>query len=157
MKSKKSYRGRTTKQYLHQPTINIFVEIDVYNRTIIQNILVIFVNNSSTKMYQNYQSGHLIVQISILQRIFGRSSNAKLKKKTQNIDEFELFLTEEFKNVEISVVKNCMMSMKERCLSLISSKGERIKYQHDKLSKFFCTQSYMLLTMIKRSLTSSFT
>jgi hypothetical protein len=50
------------------------------------------------------------------------------KRKPKNIDELELFLAEEFKNTEINVVKNCVMSMKKRCLSLISSKGERIKY-----------------------------
>ncbi len=38
------------------------------------------------------------------------------------------FLVEEFQNTEINVVKNCVMSMKKRFLSLISSRGERIKY-----------------------------
>ncbi|CAF1168507.1 unnamed protein product [Rotaria sordida] len=50
------------------------------------------------------------------------------KRKPKNTDELELFLAEEFKNTDINVVKNCVMSMKNRCLSLISSKGERIKY-----------------------------
>ncbi len=50
------------------------------------------------------------------------------KRKPKNIDELEHFLAEEFKNVEINIVKNCVLSMKKRCLSLISSKGERIKY-----------------------------
>jgi transposase len=50
------------------------------------------------------------------------------KRKPKNIDELELFLVEEFKNTDINVVNNCVMSMKKRCLSLISSKGERIKY-----------------------------
>ncbi len=52
----------------------------------------------------------------------------KVEKKTWNIDELELFLGEEFKNTEIDVVKNCVISMKKICLSLISSKGEQIKY-----------------------------
>jgi transposase len=50
------------------------------------------------------------------------------KRKPKNIDELELFLAEEFENVENNVIKNCVMSMKKRCASLISSKGERIKY-----------------------------
>ena len=50
------------------------------------------------------------------------------KRKPQNIDEFERFLAEEFENVETNVIKNCVMSMKTRSSSLISSKGERIKY-----------------------------
>jgi transposase len=50
------------------------------------------------------------------------------KRKPSNIDELELFLVEEFKNIDIDTVKNCIMSMKNRCLSLIDCKGERIKY-----------------------------
>jgi transposase len=50
------------------------------------------------------------------------------KRKPKNIDELELFLCEEFKNVDINSVMNIVMSMKKRCLSLIESKGERIKY-----------------------------
>jgi transposase len=50
------------------------------------------------------------------------------KRKPKNIDELELFLTEEFYNVESNIAKNCVLSMENRCLSLISSKGERIKY-----------------------------
>ncbi len=43
------------------------------------------------------------------------------KRKPMNIDELELFLSEEFENIDINVVK-------KRCLSLIDCKGERIKY-----------------------------
>jgi hypothetical protein len=50
------------------------------------------------------------------------------KRKPMNIDELELFLAEEFENIDINVVKNCVMSMKKRCLSLIDCKSERIKY-----------------------------
>ena len=50
------------------------------------------------------------------------------KRKPTNIDEFELFLVEEFQNIDINVAKNCVMSMKKRCLSLIDGKGGRIKY-----------------------------
>jgi len=50
------------------------------------------------------------------------------KRKPKNIDELELFLSEEFKNIDVNTVKNSVMSMKKRCLSLIDSKGERIKY-----------------------------
>ena len=50
------------------------------------------------------------------------------KRKPKNIDELELFLTEEFYNVETNIAKNSVLSMENRCLSLISSKGERIKY-----------------------------
>lgn len=50
------------------------------------------------------------------------------KKKPKNIDELEVFLAEEFENIGVNVVKNCVKSIKNRCLSLISSKGERIKY-----------------------------
>jgi len=50
------------------------------------------------------------------------------KRKPSNIDELELFLVEEFKNIDSHTVKNCIMSMKNRCLSLIDCKGERIKY-----------------------------
>ncbi|CAF1123179.1 unnamed protein product [Didymodactylos carnosus] len=49
------------------------------------------------------------------------------KRKPVNIDELEHFLTEEFSNADIDVVKNCVMSMEKRCLSLIDCKGE-IKY-----------------------------
>ena len=38
------------------------------------------------------------------------------------------FLAKEFKNTDIFVVKNFMMSMKNKCLSLISWKGKQIKY-----------------------------
>jgi transposase len=50
------------------------------------------------------------------------------KRKPKNIDELERFLVTEFKNMDINIVNNCVMSMRDRCLSLISSKGERIKY-----------------------------
>jgi hypothetical protein len=50
------------------------------------------------------------------------------KRKPINTDQLELFLAEEFSNIDIDVVKNCVMSMKKRCLSLIDCKGERIKY-----------------------------
>ncbi|CAF3774289.1 unnamed protein product [Rotaria sp. Silwood1] len=50
------------------------------------------------------------------------------KTKPSNIDELELFLAEKFKNIDIDTVRNCVMSMKKRCLSLIDCKGERIKY-----------------------------
>jgi len=50
------------------------------------------------------------------------------KRKTVNIDELEPFLAEEFRNIDINVVKNCVMSMKKTCLSLIDCEGERIKY-----------------------------
>jgi len=50
------------------------------------------------------------------------------KRKPKNIDELELFLCEEFKNVDVNIVVKIVMSMKKRCLSLIESKGERIKY-----------------------------
>ena len=50
------------------------------------------------------------------------------KRKPKNIAELELFLAEEFENVENNVIKNCVVSMKKRCMSLISSKGERMKY-----------------------------
>jgi hypothetical protein len=45
-----------------------------------------------------------------------------------NIDELELFLAEKFENIDINIVKDCVMSMKKRCLSLIDCKDERIKY-----------------------------
>jgi hypothetical protein len=50
------------------------------------------------------------------------------KSKPINTDELELFLAEEFENIDINVVKNCVMSMKKICLSLIDAKGARIKY-----------------------------
>jgi hypothetical protein len=50
------------------------------------------------------------------------------KRKPLNINELRLFLAEEFENIDINVVKNCVMSMKKRRLSLINCKGERIKY-----------------------------
>ena len=50
------------------------------------------------------------------------------KRKPMNIDQLELFLAEEFENIDADVVKNCVMSMKKRCLGLIDSNGERIKY-----------------------------
>ncbi|CAF4133170.1 unnamed protein product, partial [Rotaria sordida] len=46
------------------------------------------------------------------------------KRKPTNTDELELFLAEEFENIDANVVKNCVMSMKKRCLSLIDGKGE---------------------------------
>jgi transposase len=46
------------------------------------------------------------------------------KRKSKNINELEQFLSEEFKNI----VKNCVMSIENICLSLIYSKDERIKY-----------------------------
>ena len=50
------------------------------------------------------------------------------KRKPMNIDQLELFLAEEFENIDTDVVKNCVMSMKKRCLLLIDCKGERIRY-----------------------------
>ncbi len=50
------------------------------------------------------------------------------KRKPMNIDELELFLAEESENIDINVVKNCVMLMKKRCLSLIDCKDEGIKY-----------------------------
>ena len=50
------------------------------------------------------------------------------KRKPVNIDELEFFLAEEFRNIDTNIVKNCVMSMKKRCLSLINCEGERIKY-----------------------------
>ena len=50
------------------------------------------------------------------------------KRKPKNIDELELVLAQEFKNTDISIVVNCVISIKKRCLSLISSNDERIKY-----------------------------
>ena len=34
------------------------------------------------------------------------------KRKPMNIDQLELFLAEEFENIDADVVKNCVMSMK---------------------------------------------
>ena len=45
-----------------------------------------------------------------------------------NIDQLELFLADKFENMDADVVNNCVMSMKKRCLGLIDSNGERIKY-----------------------------
>jgi transposase len=50
------------------------------------------------------------------------------KRKPVDIDELELFLTEEFNDVDITAVQNCVMSMKKRCVSLIECEGERIEY-----------------------------
>jgi hypothetical protein len=50
------------------------------------------------------------------------------KENPKILMNLNFFLAEDFKNTEINIVKNCVMSMKKRCLSLISSKGERIKY-----------------------------
>ena len=51
-----------------------------------------------------------------------------VKRKSINTDELELFLAEKFKNIDINVVKNCVMSVRKRCFPLIDSKGERINY-----------------------------
>ncbi|CAF1370561.1 unnamed protein product [Adineta steineri] len=50
------------------------------------------------------------------------------KRKPKNIDELELFLCEEFKNVDVNIVAKIVMSMKKQCLSFIEYKGERTKY-----------------------------
>lgn len=50
------------------------------------------------------------------------------KRKLMNIDQLELFLAEEFENIDVDIVKNYSLSMEKRCLSFIDCKGERIKY-----------------------------
>ena len=40
----------------------------------------------------------------------------------------ELFLSEEFENIYVDVVKNCVIYIKKRCLPPIDCKGEQIKY-----------------------------
>ena len=50
------------------------------------------------------------------------------KRKPSNIDELEEFIHEEWENIDLSTLMNLVFSMKSRCLALIESKGERIKY-----------------------------
>ncbi len=46
--------SRTNHKTVSTSTINTFLEIDVYNTTMIPNTQVILLNNSSTIMYHNY-------------------------------------------------------------------------------------------------------
>jgi hypothetical protein len=50
------------------------------------------------------------------------------KRKPTNINELKIFIDEEWKNIEKDVIINLINSMKNRCLLVIESKGERIKY-----------------------------
>ncbi len=50
------------------------------------------------------------------------------KRKLSNMNELEPFFGEEFRNMDIDTVNNCIISMKIRCLSFIDCDGERMKY-----------------------------
>jgi transposase len=50
------------------------------------------------------------------------------KRKPSDLDELDQFLHEEWQNIDLSTINNLIKSMKNRCLALITSKGERINY-----------------------------
>ena len=50
------------------------------------------------------------------------------KRKPTNIGDLKVFLGEEWKKIEKDIIINLINSMKNRCLLVIESKGERIKY-----------------------------
>jgi transposase len=89
------------------------------------NICKRFINNNVPQLLEWPSNSP---EVNPIENIWSIVKPKVEKRKPKDIDELELFLAEEFKNTEINVVKNCVMSMKKRCLSLISSKGERIKY-----------------------------
>ncbi len=74
-------------------TINTLVKIEVFNTAMTSYTQGILLNSSSTIMYHNYWSVHLIENIWLM------------LIKPKNIDELEPFLVEEFKNTQNNVVK----------------------------------------------------
>lgn len=50
------------------------------------------------------------------------------KRKPTNIGDLKVFLGEEWEKIEKDIIINLINSMKNRCLLVIESKGERIKY-----------------------------
>ena len=50
------------------------------------------------------------------------------KRKPANIDEMEQFMKEEIEKTDSSFRINSVNSMKDRCLAVISSNGERKKF-----------------------------
>jgi len=50
------------------------------------------------------------------------------KRKSSNIDELERFLYEEWQKVDMATISNLVKSMKNRCLAVIDSNGERRNY-----------------------------
>ena len=50
------------------------------------------------------------------------------KRKPANIDDLEQFMNEEIEKTDSSFLINFVNSMKDRCLAVISSNGERIKF-----------------------------
>ena len=89
------------------------------------NIAKQFINNKVSRLLKWPSNSPDVNPIENLWSIVKRKVE---KRKPKNIDELELFLCEEFKNVDVNIVAKIVMSMKKRCLSLIESKGERIKY-----------------------------
>ena len=50
------------------------------------------------------------------------------KENPANIDEMEQFMKEEIEKTDSNFLINFVNSMKDRCLAIISSNGERIKF-----------------------------